>query len=83
MMNCGEKLGKLIDLERELKDASRESKITRFRSRFAKKSKSELGRNFWMRRERNLKLKMKLTKSTILNYNLMIRDKILGGKNII
>ena len=36
----------LIDLERELKDESTESKITRFGSRFVEKSKSELDRNF-------------------------------------
>ena len=46
MMKCGEKLGILIDLERELKDESMESNITRFGSRFLEKSKSELGRNF-------------------------------------
>ena len=42
-----------------------------------KTSKSELDRNFQMWRERNLKLKMILTKSTILNYNLMIQDERL------
>ena len=51
---------------------------------------SELDRNFRMQRERNLKLKMKLTKSMILNYNLIIQnynliiqDERLGGKHII
>ena len=29
------------------------------------------------------KIKNKLTKSMILNYNLMIQDKRLGGKHII
>ena len=77
-----EKLGMLIDLERERKEKSKEQKITRFRSRFVEKSKRELGRNFRTRRERNSKLKKK-TKSTILNYNLMIQDEGLGGKCII
>ena len=36
-----------------------------------------------MQRERNPKLKTKLTKSTILNYNLMIHDKRLEGKHVI
>ena len=45
-MNSGEKLGKMIDLERELKDESTESKITRFGSRFADKSKNKVERNF-------------------------------------
>ena len=77
-MNSSEKLGILIDLERELKDESTESKITRFGSRFAEKSMSKLERNFQTRRERNLKLRMKLTKSTILNYKLMIQHERLG-----
>ena len=71
-MNLGEKLGKLTDLESELKDESMESKITRFGSRFTEKSMSELERNFRTRRERNLKLKTKLTEPMILNYKLMI-----------
>ena len=57
--------------------------MTRFGSKFAEKSKSELGKNFETRRERNPKLKMKLTKSMILNYNLMINEERLGGKHII
>ena len=44
---------------------------------------SELEKKILMGRERNPKLKTKLTKSTILNYNLMIQEKILGGKHII
>ena len=55
----GDKLGKLIYLERELKDESKKSKINRIGSRFAEKSMSELERNFRTRRERNLKLKIK------------------------
>ena len=35
----------LIDLDRELKDESTKSTITRFGSRFTEKSKSELDRN--------------------------------------
>ena len=35
MMNCGEKLGKLIFLERTFQDESMESKIMKFGSRFA------------------------------------------------
>ena len=58
----------MIDLERELKEKSTESKITRFGSGFVEKSMSELERNFRTRRVRNPKLKTKLTKSTILNY---------------
>ena len=53
-----------------------------FGSRFVEKSKSELGKKIWTRRERNPKFKRKLTKSTILNYNLMIHDKRLGRKHI-
>ena len=39
--NWVEKLWILVDLERELKDESTESKITLFGSRFAEKSKSK------------------------------------------
>ena len=59
MMNIGEKLGILIDLERELTYESTESKITRFRSRFAEKSKIKLGRIFKMQREK-IKIKNKI-----------------------
>ena len=45
-MNYGEKLGKLIDLERRLEAESIESKIAKFKSRFMKKSTSEVDRNF-------------------------------------
>ena len=37
----------MIDLERELKDESTESKITQIGSIFAEKSKSGVKRNFW------------------------------------
>ena len=40
MTKCGQKIGKLIFLERILEGESRESKITKFGSRFAKKSSS-------------------------------------------
>ena len=56
-MNSSEKLGKMIDLERELKDESTELKITRFGSRFAEKLMSELGGNFRTRNKRDTKLK--------------------------
>ena len=39
MMNWGEKLGKIIDFERGLKDESTESKINEFDFDFTKKSK--------------------------------------------
>ena len=41
MMKCDEKLGKLIFLERRLKEESMESKITKFGSRFTDKLLSE------------------------------------------
>ena len=82
-MTWSEKLGKFIDLERELKDKSTESKITRFGSRLAEKSMSELEKNFLTRRKRNPKLKIKLSKFMIINYKLMIHDERLGGKHII
>ena len=44
---------------------------------------SELHRNFRTRFNKKNELKMKLTKLTILNYKLMIHDKILGGKHVI
>ena len=59
-MNWGEKLGKMVVLERWLKDLSTESKITRFGLVIAEKSKMEVGGNFWNREEHKLKLKMKL-----------------------
>ena len=47
-------------LERQLKDLSTESKITRFRLVVTEKSKMEVGGNFWNREEHKLKLKAKL-----------------------
>ena len=44
-MKCGEKLGKIIDLERGLEGESTESKIEEFGSRFAEKSMSEVDKN--------------------------------------
>ena len=41
MMKCGEKLGKLIFLERRLEEKSTKSKITKFGSRFEEKLSSE------------------------------------------
>ena len=40
------KSGKKLDLERRFKGESTESKIVKFGSRFAKKSTSEVDRNF-------------------------------------
>ena len=61
MMNWGEKLGKMVDLERYLKDLSTESKITRFGLVIAEKSKSVVGQNFQNREEHKSKLKTKLS----------------------
>ena len=72
-----------IGLEIELKDESTESEITRFGSRFAKKSKSKVCKKFRMRRERNPKYNTKLTLSTIINYKIMKQDERLAGKHII
>ena len=49
MMKFGEKLGKLIDLQRKLESESMESKIVEFGSRFTEKSTSKVDRNFRMR----------------------------------
>ena len=48
-------------LERQLKDLSTESKITRFGLVIAEKSKMEVGENFRNREEQTLKLKSKLS----------------------
>ena len=42
MMNLGEKLGILVNLERRLQDKSMKSKIVRFGSIFMEKSMSEI-----------------------------------------
>ena len=44
LMNSVEKSGKLILLERRLRDKSMESKITQFRLVFVEKSRSEMKR---------------------------------------
>ena len=44
-IKCGNKLGKLIDLERRLEVESTKTKIAEFGSRFTKKSTSEVDRN--------------------------------------
>ena len=44
---------------------------------------NELERNFRTQFNENTKLKMKLSKLTILNYKLMIHDETLEGKHII
>ena len=54
-MKCGKKLEKLIDLERRLDGKLIESKIAEFGSRFAKKSTSEVDRNFQIRDLRKTK----------------------------
>ena len=59
-MNWGEKLGILIDLERELKDESTESKLTRFGSRLAEKSKSKLGKKLPNMKRDKFKIKYKV-----------------------
>ena len=46
MRKSGEKLGKLIGLERRLDGESAELKIVEFGSRFEKKLTSEVDRNF-------------------------------------
>ena len=53
MLKCHEKLKKLINLERGLQGEFTESKITKFGSRFADKSTSEVKRNIRiMKREK-------------------------------
>ena len=65
MMKCGEKLGKLIFLERRLEDT--ESKVTKFGSSFAKKYEvNEIEISKFHNHEKP-KLKLKLTKITIQN----------------
>ena len=54
-MKGGEKLGILIDLEREVKEKSTELKITRFGSRFVEKSRSKNHIENRSCRERNAK----------------------------
>ena len=52
----GEKLRKLIFLERRLQEKSTESKISQFRSIFSKKSRSETRRSkLFMKREKIIK----------------------------
>ena len=53
-MNWDEKLGKMVFLERRLKDLSVESKITRFGLVITEKSKMEVERNFGTREEHTL-----------------------------
>ena len=58
MMKCGEKLAKLKFLERRLENKSMESKLTKFGSRFARKSSSKIEISEIENRE---KQKLKLT----------------------
>ena len=51
----------MIDLERLLKNQSKESKITRFGLVIAEKSKSEVGQNFRKSDDHEPKLKTKLS----------------------
>ena len=66
-MNHGEKLGKLIFLERGLEKKSTKSKITKFESRFGEKSSSEKREFSEIENRKKPKLKLKLTKITIRN----------------
>ena len=45
-MNWGEKLGKMVDLDRRLQINSTESRIVEFELDFTEKSKFEVERNF-------------------------------------
>ena len=56
-MKCGEKLGKLIYLERRLEGKSIESKIIKFGSRFVEKSSSEVERNLKMKVLQKIEIK--------------------------
>ena len=58
-MNWGGKLGKMVFLERRLKDLSVESKITRFGLVITEKSKMEVERNFGIAKN-TLEIEMKL-----------------------
>ena len=55
----------MVDLERQLKDESTESKITRFGLVFAEKSKSEVDRNFQKLNHKIIKTKDEIK----LNYD--------------
>ena len=59
-MKCGEKLGKLMDLEITLEGESTESTIVEFGSRFARKSMSEVDKIFRMRELRKRKIKIEI-----------------------
>ena len=74
MMNHGEKLGKLIFLERGLENESTKSKITEFRSRFAQKSSMNKRVISEIENREKPKLKLKLTKITIQNQNLKLYE---------
>ena len=57
-MKCGEKLEKLIYLERKLKGESTKSKITEFESRFAEKLSTEVDRIFQTKVLRKTKIEI-------------------------
>ena len=69
-MKFHEKLGKLIFLERRLKDKSTESKITKFGSRFAEKSLSEWDRNIWNWKSRKTEIEIEIEIDS--NYEIEI-----------
>ena len=80
MMNLGEKLENLIILEKELQDKSTKSKITRFRSRFVEKSRSENHVNFFNTMREKTKIKSKIN----LIYDSKLKSDAIGrniGRN--